>query len=88
MIDAKTLEHCGVREMRLGFSFAIVTNNNILISSLDRQLTQSLSPSNHLSVSEMDLDSIAEKVSNLTVYDLKAGFRKAQNGKTQVQDDY
>jgi len=28
----------------------------------------------------MDLDSIAEKVSNLTVYDLKAGFRKAQNG--------
>jgi len=29
----------------------------------------------------MDLDAIAEKVSNLGLYDIKAGFRKAQNGK-------
>lgn len=28
----------------------------------------------------MDLDSLREKVSNLTVYDLKAGVRKVQNG--------
>lgn len=32
----------------------------------------------------MDLDAMAEKVSNLTLYDLKAGFRKAQNGKTRA----
>jgi len=35
----------------------------------------------------MDLDSIAEKVSNLTVYDLKAGFRKAQNGNERAHRD-
>jgi len=29
----------------------------------------------------MDLDSLKSTVSNLTLYDLKAGFRKAQNGK-------
>jgi len=29
----------------------------------------------------MDLDSLKNTVSNLTLYDLKAGFRKAQNGK-------
>lgn len=28
----------------------------------------------------MDLNSLKEQVSNLTLYDLKAGFRKAQNG--------
>lgn len=28
----------------------------------------------------MDLNDIKNQVSNLTLYDLKAGFRKAQNG--------
>jgi hypothetical protein len=28
----------------------------------------------------MDLNDIKNTVSNLTLYDLKAGFRKAQNG--------
>jgi epsin len=28
----------------------------------------------------MDLNSLKDQVSNLTLYDLKAGFRKAQNG--------
>lgn len=28
----------------------------------------------------MDLSSLKDQVSNLTLYDLKAGFRKAQNG--------
>ena len=28
----------------------------------------------------MDLDSIKSQVSNLTLYDVKYGFRKAQNG--------
>ena len=29
----------------------------------------------------MDLNSIKDQVSNLTLYDLKAGVRKVQNGK-------
>jgi hypothetical protein len=29
---------------------------------------------------KMDLNDIKNQVSNLTLYDLKAGFRKAQNG--------
>lgn len=29
----------------------------------------------------MDLSDLKSTVSNLTLYDLKAGFRKAQNGK-------
>jgi hypothetical protein len=29
----------------------------------------------------MDLSSLKDQVSNLTLYDLKAGFRKAQNGR-------
>lgn len=29
----------------------------------------------------MDLNDLKNQVSNLTLYDLKAGFRKAQNGK-------
>jgi epsin len=29
----------------------------------------------------MDLNSLKDQVSNLTLYDLKAGFRKAQNGR-------
>lgn len=29
----------------------------------------------------MDLSSLREQVSNLTLYDLKAGVRKVQNGK-------
>ena len=28
----------------------------------------------------MDLNALKDQVSNLTLYDLKAGFRKAQNG--------
>jgi hypothetical protein len=28
----------------------------------------------------MDFNSLKDQVSNLTLYDLKAGFRKAQNG--------
>ena len=28
----------------------------------------------------MDFSSLKDQVSNLTLYDLKAGFRKAQNG--------
>jgi epsin len=28
----------------------------------------------------MDLNTLKDQVSNLTLYDLKAGFRKAQNG--------
>jgi epsin len=28
----------------------------------------------------MDLNSLKDQVSNLSLYDLKAGFRKAQNG--------
>ena len=31
--------------------------------------------------STMDLNSLKEQVSNLTLYDLKAGVRKVQNGK-------
>ena len=29
---------------------------------------------------KMDLNNIKDQVSNLTLYDIKAGFRKAQNG--------
>jgi epsin len=32
----------------------------------------------------MDLNTIKDQVSNLTLYDLKAGFRKAQNGTPQT----
>ena len=28
----------------------------------------------------MDFNSLKDQVSNITLYDLKAGFRKAQNG--------
>ncbi len=28
----------------------------------------------------MDFNSLKDQVSNLTLYDIKAGFRKAQNG--------
>lgn len=28
----------------------------------------------------MDINNLKDQVSNLTLYDLKAGFRKAQNG--------
>ena len=31
----------------------------------------------------MDLNDLKDTVSNLTLYDLKAGFRKAQNGMSQ-----
>jgi epsin len=31
----------------------------------------------------MDLNSLKDQVSNLTLYDIKAGFRKAQNGTLQ-----
>jgi epsin len=34
----------------------------------------------------MDLNSLKDQVSNLTLYDLKAGFRKAQNGMRQRAD--
>ena len=34
----------------------------------------------------MDLNSLKDQVSNLTLYDLKAGFRKAQNGTTRKRD--
>ena len=33
----------------------------------------------------MDLSSLKEQVSNLTLYDLKAGVRKVQNGKPKVR---
>ena len=33
----------------------------------------------------MDLSSIKDQVSNLTLYDLKAGVRKVQNGKPMAQ---
>lgn len=29
----------------------------------------------------MDLNNLKDQVSNLTLYDIKAGFRKAQNGR-------
>lgn len=32
----------------------------------------------------MDLNSIKDQVSNLTLYDLKAGVRKVQNGKLRA----
>lgn len=32
----------------------------------------------------MDLESLKSQVSNLTLYDLKAGVRKVQNGKTRI----
>lgn len=32
----------------------------------------------------MDLNSLKDQVSNITLYDLKAGFRKAQNGTLQT----
>jgi hypothetical protein len=32
----------------------------------------------------MDLNNIKKQVSNLTLYDLKAGVRKMQNGKSDV----
>jgi hypothetical protein len=35
--------------------------------------------------SAMDLNSLKDQVSNLTLYDLKAGFRKAQNGRCGVR---
>lgn len=34
----------------------------------------------------MDLNSLKEQVSNLTLYDLKAGVRKVQNGKLEAND--
>ena len=33
----------------------------------------------------MDLNSLKDQVSNLTLYDLKAGFRKAQNGTSRTE---
>ena len=33
----------------------------------------------------MDLSSIKDQVSNLTLYDLKAGVRKVQNGKPMAR---
>lgn len=35
----------------------------------------------------MDLNDIKNSVSNLTLYDLKAGFRKAQNGMRAISSD-
>lgn len=35
----------------------------------------------------MDLNDIKNQVSNLSLYDLKAGFRKAQNGRHQVLNE-
>ena len=32
----------------------------------------------------MDLNSLKDQVSNLTLYDLKAGVRKVQNGELQL----
>lgn len=40
---------------------------------------QTSSPQNRY-IADMDLDSLKSTVSNLTLYDVKAGFRKAQNG--------
>lgn len=34
----------------------------------------------------MDLNSLKDQVSNLTLYDLKAGVRKVQNGKMGQKD--
>lgn len=33
----------------------------------------------------MDFNNLKDQVSNLTLYDLKAGFRKAQNGMSAQQ---
>jgi hypothetical protein len=33
----------------------------------------------------MDFNNLKDQVSNLTLYDLKAGFRKAQNGMSPQQ---
>lgn len=33
----------------------------------------------------MDLNDLKSQVSNLTLYDLKAGFRKAQNGNLSLE---
>lgn len=35
---------------------------------------------------EMDLNSLKDQVSNLSLYDLKAGVRKVQNGKMGQKD--
>jgi hypothetical protein len=35
----------------------------------------------------MDLNSLKDQVSNLTLYDLKAGVRKVQNGELLVEQD-
>lgn len=35
----------------------------------------------------MDFNSLKDQVSNLTLYDLKAGVRKVQNGKLYAQED-
>ena len=35
----------------------------------------------------MDLNSLRDQVSNLTLYDLKAGVRKVQNGKLTLEID-
>ena len=51
----------------------------------------SLLDHNHLFVSritdiksKMDLNSLKDQVSNLTLYDLKAGVRKVQNGERAI----
>lgn len=36
----------------------------------------------------MDLNSLKDQVSNLTLYDLKAGVRKVQNGKMRWKDQF
>lgn len=38
----------------------------------------------HLTIATMNIDSLKDTVSNLTLYDLKAGVRKVQNGEQET----
>ena len=44
----------------------------------------SSSPNNQHQTFGMDLSSLKDQVSNLTLYDLKAGVRKVQNGELRL----
>lgn len=54
-------------------TFTVLLHPRVILFEVIRFRTFSAFP--------MDLNSLKEQVSNLTLYDLKAGVRKVQNGK-------
>lgn len=93
-MDIDTLITCRTRRRSLGYLPALTlgsTTNIIVTSGTDIYLIFPLQPiSQHISVflcrtlnipPIMNFDSLKEQVTNLSLYDIKAGVRKVQNGK-------